>query len=518
MKAPPASLARARQRLVLAYLRLDQALVAAGWHPTSAWWLRQLTRWAATGARQWVICVGRRGGKSSFLARLAVAQALFGECEAPAGDTLVCAFLSVKLEEAKARLKTVREILEVIGESCSFTADKVRLPHRSLEFRALAASEKSAVGFTACLIVADELATWEEHGATAAQVLDKIAPSMGTVPQAFLVASSAPAGTTTHHHRLVLEGDTDYQIVSGPVASWIANDSLTEEQCRALASSEVVFDREWRGIASDNSTAPALDREAILYALSAKVPERQAHQIGRYVIATDLATGTGGDAAVWLAAAWHQTASGDRVLVVAAADGQRGPFAHTTTPGEIVRTRVKATARAYDAEHVFGDGHLAPLAEEACRDVGLRWTAFGITADAKADAVAKLALMLTNRQLILPIEHGWLRRELLAYQAKVSKTTGKTRYEGRGRQHDDMVGALIVLMLADSRGLVEGSIGARIKRRDPLPFAGGKLESWGWARPPTSAGAPQVVIDQATGRAYVRRGPGGGSALGGGGF
>lgn len=425
--------------------------------------------------------------------------------------------MSVKLEEAKARLKTVREILEVLGEPCSFTADKVRLPHRSLEFRALAASEKSAVGFTACLIVADELATWEENGATAAQVLDKIAPSMGTVPQAFLVASSAPAGTTTHHHRLVLEGDTDYQMVSGPVASWIANDSLTEEQCRALASSEVVFDREWRSIASDNSTAPALDREAILYALSAKAPERQAHQIGRYVIATDLSSGTGGDAAVWLAAAYHQTASGDRVLVVAAADGQRGPFAHTTTPGQLIRERVKSMARAYDAEHVFGDGHLAPLAEEACRDVGLRWTAFGITADIKADAVAKLSLMLTNRQLILPIEHGWLRRELLAYQAKVSKTTGKTRYEGRGRQHDDMVGALIVLCIADSRGLVEGSIGARIKRRDPLPVAGSPLQSWGWNQPPSSGGA-QVVIDQATGRAYVRRGPPGGSSLGGGGF
>src|SRR5439155_20613468 len=57
---------------------MDARLVRLGFHATSPWWRAELERFLRSGRHRWVLRVGRRGGKSSFLCRLAIAWALWG--------------------------------------------------------------------------------------------------------------------------------------------------------------------------------------------------------------------------------------------------------------------------------------------------------------------------------------------------------------------------------------------------------------------------------------------------------
>lgn len=515
MSNPAPTLAESRQRLLLAFLQLEAALVAAGFHSTSKFMLNELLRFVQACVPSWVWTIGRRGGKSSTIARLGVAQAVYGDWEVPPGDVGVVAIVSVSLAEAKQRLKTIREILDAIGEPYSATAERIRLRRRPAEFRALACSLQGVVGFSAIAIFVDEAAHLRDDTGSnpAREVVDKLSPATATCPTALTVLASAPDSVNTYHHERFSLGDTDQQITTH-APTWVANPTLTEEMCRQLAPSDRVFEREYGAIAQEQGSEPVFSKDAIMRALHRNTD--RGRPMGKRVICLDPSSGTGGDAFTWIAAGWNERSNGDRVLSVDHADGQRGPFHTQVRPDELVRTRVRAVAYQHGADEVFSDQHLAPLVEAECRRLHLRFQSFAFTHEIKLDAVRKLALMLEQDQIVFPYGHGWIRKELLQYVEKTSRA-GKVRHEAKGKRHDDIVSAILILMIVDSKGLLEGSPGHRIRRNDPPPFAGGKLESWAWTQPASSP-ADQVQIGP-DGRAYYRRGgPGGGSALGGGGF
>jgi hypothetical protein len=70
------SITNRADQFLATYDRLDAALVKAGWPATSPWWRAELERFIRSGKRRWVIRVGRRGGKSSTLCRVAICQAI----------------------------------------------------------------------------------------------------------------------------------------------------------------------------------------------------------------------------------------------------------------------------------------------------------------------------------------------------------------------------------------------------------------------------------------------------------
>ena len=470
------SLEQSRQHLLLSFLRLDKMLVAAGWHPTSPWFLKELLRFVQAAVVSWVMVIGRRGGKSSFLCRLGVCQAVYGVWEVPPGDVGVIAVVSVSLAEAKQRLKTIKDILDAIGEPYSATSERIRLHRRPCEFRALACSLGGVVGFTALEILADEVAGWRDDTGSnpAREVIDKLGPTMLTVPTSFMVLSSAPDSIYTLHHERFLQGDNEQQIVSH-APSWMANPSITEEQTHQLEPNERVWSREFAAIASEHQSDPVLNKDAVLRALSDNVD--RGRPIGKRVVCLDPSSGTGGDAFTWLVGGWNEREDGKRIIYVDEANGQRGPFAHFIRPDEIIRKRVRSMVCAYDAKEVYSDQHLAPLVEAECKLLNLAFKSFPFTHENKADAVRKLALMLEQDQLVLPRGNGWLRKELLGYVEKTS-ATGKAKFEARGKQHDDMVSALLILMICDSKGLLEGGPSWKLKRRDPPPRAGSPIENY----------------------------------------
>src|SRR5262245_62080077 len=138
------------------YDALDRALVTAGFPATSPWWRAQLERFMHSGRRRWVLRVGRRGGKSSTLCRLAVAVALWGGWHVPPGDVAVIPFGSVDRDEAAARLRTIAAILHALGVAFDERGDEIELRDRRLVFRVVTCSVRGTVGFTSVAVFADE--------------------------------------------------------------------------------------------------------------------------------------------------------------------------------------------------------------------------------------------------------------------------------------------------------------------------------------------------------------------------
>jgi hypothetical protein len=254
------------------YDRLDRVLVAAGFHPTSPWWRRQLDRFLRSGRRRWVIRAGRRAGKSSTLCRLAVVVALWGSWKIGPGEAAIIPFVSVDRDEAGARLRTIAEILRVLGVGFDPRGDELELHDRRLVFRVVSCNVRGTVGFTSVAIFCDEVARWESRDSAAnpaAEVLASLRPTAATQAHAFEVLSSSPWGTDDAHSRAFDAGDTDDQVVSFG-ATWECNPTVTEEETRALEPDERIWSREYAAIPG-STISDAFDPADVI--ASFKAPE-----------------------------------------------------------------------------------------------------------------------------------------------------------------------------------------------------------------------------------------------------
>src|ERR1019366_409857 len=190
-----------RAQAVSAVAHLDalaRALVARGFPAVSTWWLETLIRFYSSGRRQLVLRVGRRGGKSSTLCRIAVLEALFGQHIIPPGDVGVVAIISVSRDEAAQRLRTIRAILDALGIKYRPIESGIELEGRPVVFKTFAASVAGVSGFTCVCAIADEVAKWRDAdtGANpASEVLASLRPTMATQPHARIFLSSSPLST-----------------------------------------------------------------------------------------------------------------------------------------------------------------------------------------------------------------------------------------------------------------------------------------------------------------------------------
>lgn len=254
-----------RVNLFRKLMELDALLVKAGFPPMSPFWKATLERFFATGRRRLVLRVGRRGGKSSTLARVAVVETLYGDHAIPPGDVGIFAFVSVTRKEARQRLATIAEILDVLKVPYIRRGDEIQLTHTNRIFRVYSASFRTAVGFTCIGLVADEAAKWrdDETGANpATEVLRSIRPAMATMPRAHEYLSSSPWATLDAHHEHMELGETEIQCVA-TAPTWDANPTLSEAACRDLEGDEETFQREYGAIPMRGGVEVFFDAAAI---------------------------------------------------------------------------------------------------------------------------------------------------------------------------------------------------------------------------------------------------------------
>jgi hypothetical protein len=242
--------ARASVDVLRGLAAMDRQLQGKGFPPISPWWWETLQRFYRSGRRQAVLRVGRRGGKSSTLCRVAVAEALYAEHAIPPGDVGMFAFISVKRGEATERLRTIKAILDALGETYQERAGEIELTDKPYLFRVFTATVAGVSGPTCIGAVCDEAAKWRDAdtGANpATQVLDSLRPTLLTQPRAKLFLSSSPLGELDAHADAMRLGDTEYQLTS-TAATWVANPSVTEAQTHAECSNPDVWRREYAAI------------------------------------------------------------------------------------------------------------------------------------------------------------------------------------------------------------------------------------------------------------------------------
>jgi len=255
-------------------MEVEEKLQRNGFHPMSDWWKETFRIFYLSGKSRLVIRVGRRGGKSSDLCRIAVVETLYGNHFIPTGDIGFFAFVSVDRDEAKERLNTICKILDILQIPYSPTKFEIRLRDRPLGFKVLSCSLRTSVGRTCIGMVCDELARWrdEDTGANpATQVLATLRPSLAGQKEAKEFLSSSPWSTLDAHHEHFMQGETDKQMVAF-AATWVARPNLSMEECRKLEEDEETFWREYGAIPMKAGTSVFLDPQAVDDAVLPQIP------------------------------------------------------------------------------------------------------------------------------------------------------------------------------------------------------------------------------------------------------
>lgn len=238
------------------------------WHEMSPWWRLQIARAYFFPKRQAVFRVGRRGGKSTSLCRVIVAETLFGDHNVPGGDVGVFAIISMDRENAKDRIDTCAKIITDLGIRCKATTTEIDVKELSRAIRVYTASVAGVSGFTAIGNCCDELSKWkdEKEGSNPArEVLASLRPTMATMPNARQWLISSPYSTIDAHYEAMKEGTT----VSGQTVfyapTWVANPTILEQKTRDDEEDEPTWEREYKAIpaaAEDDAFFPSDKIEA----------------------------------------------------------------------------------------------------------------------------------------------------------------------------------------------------------------------------------------------------------------
>jgi hypothetical protein len=444
---------------------LERALVAKGFPEMSAWWRATVTRFYRSARRQLVLRVGRRGGKSSTLCRLAVLEALYGGHVVAPGDVGVVAIVSVSLAEAGQRLRTVKAVLDALSVKWKPCEGGIELVGRPVAFRVFAASVAGVVGFTCIGAICDEVARWRDAdtGANpATEVLASLRPTLAGQAHARIFLSSSPLGTLDAHAVAFDAGESDFQAVAF-AETWVARPTLTEAETRALEPDERVWRREYGAIPQSGSLA-CFDAEAVERAFGQEVVVVRG---GPPFMVLDPSSGRK-DSWTWGVGARVELADGTERLRFALIEGVGGKFSDKLS-GDVLVDRLAGVAREWGVDVVVSDQRESYLLSSAFQKRGLRFRSHDWTSVSKIEGIERLRRWLLEGYLVLP-EHEKLRRELLTFEERIAPS-GAFTFGARGSGSDDYVALLITAALADIKRRIKSP--AAPPADDPGPTRGG---------------------------------------------
>jgi hypothetical protein len=245
---------------------LDVLLVAKGFPAITPWWFNTLSRFYDSGKMTLALRVGRRGGKSSTLSRVAVVESLYGKHVIAPGDVGVVPIVSVNRQEAAERIRLIKTILDTIKVKWKPVDGGVELLNKNRVFKVFSASIGGVSGFSCICALCDEVSKWKDvdKGSNpATEVLASLRPTFAGQTEAKLFLSSSPMGRADAHAKAVDDGDTKHQMVAIG-QTWIVRPNLTEEMCHALEPDPAVFMREYGCIPFDGSTSSLFTEEGLL--------------------------------------------------------------------------------------------------------------------------------------------------------------------------------------------------------------------------------------------------------------
>jgi hypothetical protein len=251
------------------FAEMNAELVAAGWPAMSEWWEKQLARMYTANliAREKLFhpetqrpaCVwrvGRQGGKSTTIARVALYECLYGEHEIPVGTTGIYAIISAERWQAKERVTTIKQMCDVLHVDAKQYTESVELLGIRRAIRCHTASLQGVVSMTCIGAMCDEEAVWgQDEGVNpAVEVIRSLKPSTVTQQNAIIHHVSSPWSTLDEHHRMYERGlQPDQMVFYAP--TWVANPTVTEERTHQLEPDEPSWLRAYKAVplASDET-------------------------------------------------------------------------------------------------------------------------------------------------------------------------------------------------------------------------------------------------------------------------
>jgi hypothetical protein len=430
---------RAKHRSVDLFAKLselDERLVRAGFPAMSPWWRDTLERFYRSGKQRLVPRVGRRGGKSSTLCRVAVIETLHGLHDVPPGDIGYFAIVSVSKEEATARLTTIKAILSVLGIRFRPVDYGIVVDGRNLGFKVYAATIAGVSGFTAIGFLADEVAKWRDKdtGANpASEVLASLRPTLATQKNAKSILSSSPWSTLDAHAEAFDQGDTDAQMVAS-APTWVANPTITEDDTHRLEPDEPTRMREYGAVPMSSGTQFWFAADAIKAAVRPWLELPAKAEPGTVKTA-------GGDLAFI-----HDSAAlvighhvGKRFRVGDIIERQPAPGA-PLKPGEVVRDFARELVRA-GVESMMADGHYKATVYEHFEEFGLNFLSAPVTV---TDPYVRFRVLLNGGRVDLP-DHPRLLQQLKGVIWRPTPNGAITILLPRqGGGHGDLVSALVL--------------------------------------------------------------------------
>jgi hypothetical protein len=439
------------------YDALDAALVAKGFPATSAWWREQVRRYFETDRRQLVLRVGRRGGKSSTLCRVAIVEGLYGGHVIPPGDVGVVAFISVSRDEAAQRLRTIKAILDAIGVKYRPIDGGVELAHRAIALKTFAATLAGVSGFTCICAICDEVAKWAdaETGANpATEVLASLRPTLAGQTNARIFLSSSPLGSTDAHATAFDQGDTDFQLVAY-APTWIARPSLTEAETHTLEPDARRWNREYAAIPQLGALG-CFDAEEVARAFRER-PRLAA--MGVLALVIDASSGRK-DRFTFGCFGFEQT--NPTVLRFTAISGIEPTEARSIGAAGIAQ-KIAVLGRHLGISTVHGDQRESFALSSSFAAVGMCFVEHTWTSASKPEAVEDVRRWFREDRIHLP-KHETMRRELLNFEEKIN-ASGAFTFGARGSGHDDYVSLLITAAMVAREGTIAQRRQASFNRR-----------------------------------------------------
>jgi hypothetical protein len=401
------------------FVALDQLLQSKGFPATSPWWHRTVRRFYESGRRQLVGRVGRRGGKSSTLCRVAVVEALWGKHVVPPGDLGVVAFISTTRDEANQRIRTIKAILDALGVAYKPCEGGIELLEKPIAFKVYTATVSGVSGFTGICIICDEVAKWKDAdtGANpAAEVLASVRPTMATQPEARIILSSSPVGQWDAHYDAFEAGDSEFQ-VTAVAPTWVANPTVTEAATHTLEPDEAIRNREYGAIPAAEVEEALVTATEVDRSTRTDSPIIEAQEGHVYEAACD--PGTRGNAFTLAVATMRMTPLGMRRSIVLAQEW-RGSTARPLSP-KAVLGEMAPILKPYGIDVLWSDQYSGDALRDLAADVGLSLVPVATTAASKNDMYRNAQTLIRTEQVDLPPDPQ-VKQDLLGIRRRFTRS------------------------------------------------------------------------------------------------
>lgn len=406
-----------------------------------------------TSAREVWAIVGRRGGKSSIAALIAVFLTTCRSYDLAVGERGVFMVLAADRRQARVVRRYIGGLLHaapVLRQLiASETKTEIRLTN-GLSIEIHTSSFRTVRGYTVVGAICDEIAFWptEDAAEPDREILAALRPAMATVPGAMLICLSSPYARRGELYRayrdhygkagdiLVIKAPT--RELNSTVQKEVIARAYQDDEASARAEYGAEFRQDVEGFISTSVIDAVVE------------PERRERPplggVRGYKAFIDFAGGSGADSAT-LAIAHQERSDGVSVGVLDAVREVRPPF----SPEQVCRDFAELMRR-YRIGTAIADRYAADWPRERMAKYGIRVKPSGRT---KSEIYREL-LPLINSGLVSLLDLPRLRAQLARLERKVARG-GRDSIDHAPGQHDDVANAV-------AGALVEAALRRRKQR------------------------------------------------------